>query len=281
MENKTVLITGATAGIGLETAKALVKRGAQVNFIARNEIKAREAQKLLQDLGNGREVRYYIADLSKQRDVRQVAGKIKKDLPVIDVLLNNAGCVYRHFELSEDSIEMTMATNHFAYFLLTMLLLDEVKAAEKGRIVNVASESADWAKIDFESFTKKKSYFIMKAYGQSKLANIMFTKSLSEQLKGTQVTVNCLHPGRVKTKIGEKNTDWLASSVWNMFVNLTGVSVEEGAKTSIYLASSTEVEGVTGKYFSRCKPIKYNRLVNDEKLRQRLWDKTLELCPIE
>lgn len=280
MKGKVVLITGATAGIGLETAKVLARKGANVHFIARDKTKAIGVRELLIKEGNGRPSNFYIADLSSQKSIRAVVKEIQKDLPVIDVLINNAGAVFDDFMLSPDGIEMTIATNHFSYFLLTNLLLEQIKLSKEGRIVNVSSGSNRHGKIVLDSFTNSKGYQIMKAYAQSKLANILFTIHLSDLLKDTGVTVNCLHPGRVRTDIGKKNTGWLASTAWSAFVKLSGVTVEEGAKTSIYLASSPEVKDVTGKYFSECKEDNYNLSADDTALQQALWNRSVELCPV-
>lgn len=281
MKGKNVLITGATSGIGLETAIKLVRMGASVHFIARNKTKAIGIRELLINEGNGRPSHFYIADLSNQNSIREIIPLIKKDLKVIDVLINNAGAVFQNFTLSNDGIEMTMATNHFSYFLLTNLLLEEIKASKEGRIVNVSSGSNRQGKIDFESFTQNKNYQVIRAYCQSKLANILFTKYLSELLKDHHVTVNCLHPGRVRTDIGKKNTGKFASLAWSLFLKISSVSVEKGAETSIYLASSNQVKNITGTYFSNCQPEAYNALADDEDLQKALWQKSLELCPIE
>ena len=281
MKGKNVLITGATSGIGLETAINLVRKGASVHFIARNKTKAIGIRELLINEGSGRPCNFYIADLSSQESIRAIIPLIKKDIKVIDVLINNAGGVYQDFTLSKDGIEMTIATNHFSYFLLTNLLLDQIKASKAGRIVNVSSGSNRHGKINLESFTQNKSYQILRAYSQSKLANILFTKHLSELLKDDHVTVNCLHPGRVRTDIGKKNTGSISSLAWSLFLKISSVSVQKGAETSIYLASSEEVKKMTGTYFSKCQPDAYNSLADDGNLQNELWEKSLELCPID
>lgn len=280
MKGKIVLITGATAGIGLETAKVLVRKGAQVHFIARDKTKAIGVREVLISEGGGRSSNFYIADLSSQQSIRNAVSAIRKDLPRIDILINNAGAVFDEFTLSPDHIEMTIATNHFSYFLLSMLLLDQLKASPEARIVNVSSGSNRHGSINLESFTDDKGYNIMRAYAQSKLANILFTIQLSKILSDTNITVNCLHPGRVRTDIGKKNTGWLASTAWSLFLKLSSVTVEEGAKTSIYLASSPEVKNITGKYFSECKVDSYNKSADDPALQEALWNKSLELCPL-
>ncbi|MCX6198154.1 MAG: SDR family oxidoreductase [Bacteroidetes bacterium] len=279
MKNRNVIITGGNAGIGLATSIALAKQGANVYFVSRGKDKAEEAVKTIVAESGNKNIKYFVANLSSQKSIRQLASEIKNEMSVIDVLINNAGGTFSDFTLSEDGLEMTIATNHFAYFLLTNLLLDSIKKSDYARIVNVASGSHYQGKIDFESFTKNKSYFVMKAYGQSKLANVLFTNELAERLKGTNVTVNSLHPGFVKTQIGNKNASWYSGLFWSI-VTLGAISVEDGAKTSVYLASSPEVKGVTGNYFDKCKVKKAAALALDKELGKQLWQKSEELCPI-
>jgi len=271
MQNKNVLITGGNAGIGLATAVALAKKGATVSIVSRSKEKAETAvQQINKESGNNKAV-YFLADLSSQKSIRELAEKVMREIPVLDVLINNAGGVFPAFKLSVDGLEMTMATNHFAYFLLTNLLLENIKKSNYARIVNVASGSHYKGKIDFESFKKDKGYFILKAYEQSKLANVLFTQELAERLKDTQVTANALHPGFVKTDIGNKGTQWYAKFFWSLAARLGAISVEDGAKTSIYLASSDEVKNVSGKYFDKCKAKTPADLTNDLKLQKELW----------
>ena len=280
MKNKNILITGGNAGIGLATATALAKQGANIYIVSRSKEKAEEGVKEIVDASGNKNVKYFLANLSSQKSIRQLAVEIKKDISVLDVLINNAGATFTDFELSEDGLEMTIATNHFAYFLLTNLLLDLIKKAEAGRIVSVSSGSHYSGKIDFESFTKKKSYFVMKAYAQSKLANVLFTKELATQLKQTNVTANCLHPGFVKTHIGNKNATWYSDLVWSIATKLGAITMEDGAKTSVYLASSPDVKNVSGKYFDKCKEKEPSALSLDVTLQKELWKRSLALCAI-
>ena len=271
MKDRIVLVTGASSGIGLETAKQLAAQGAQLVLVARSEDKLKEAVATIKAQTPSANVKYYIADFSSQKSVRNLAQNITRNYTKLDVLINNAGCVVPEFQLTEDGLEKTIATNHFAYFILTNELLPLVKKSDYARIVNVASGSHYQGKIDFESFTKEKGYFIMKAYAQSKLANVLFTYELAERLKGTQVTVNCLHPGFVKTEIGNKKTNWYSSLFWSLGTMLGGISVQNGAKTSVYLASSPEVKGVSGKYFDKCKAVEPNKDAYNTDLRKQLW----------
>ena len=277
MKNKTVIVTGGNAGIGYETALGIAKLGATTYIISRDETKAKAAVEQLKAESHNLAIDYFIADFSSQKSVRQVAERIKQKLTVIDVLVNNAGGVYPSFALSEDGLEMTIATNHFGPFLLTNLLLPLIEKSSEGRIVNVSSRSHYRGKIDFESFTKEKGYFVMKAYEQSKLANVLFTPILAERLKSKNITVNSLHPGVVKTDIGKKGTPAYIRWFWSMFTFLGGISVEDGAKTSIYLASSNEVKNVTGKYFDLCKVKEESALAKDKNLAKQLWAETERL----
>jgi len=280
MKDKIILITGGSAGIGLATAEALAEKGAEIILAARNEEKLKQAAQQIESKSGVKKVKYYVADFSSQKSIRSLAENVKKDYQKIDVLINNAGGVFPEFKLSEDGLEMTIATNHFAYFLLTNLLLDLVKKSDYARIVNVASGSHYSGKIDFESFTKNKGFFILKAYAQSKLANVLFTAYLADRLQGSQVTVNCLHPGFVKTDIGNKGTTWYSKLFWTLSSSIAGISTEAGAKTSIYLASSDEVKGVSGKYFDKCMLKDPAPLAKDKDLQKELWRVSEQLCPI-
>jgi NAD(P)-dependent dehydrogenase (short-subunit alcohol dehydrogenase family) len=280
MKDKIVLITGSSSGIGLATAEALAAKGAQVILAARSEDRLKEAVAHITSKTGNKNISYHTADFSSQKSIRALADQIKNNYPRIDVLINNAGGVFPEFKLNEDGLEMTIATNHFAYFLLTNLLLDLIKKSDYARILNVASGSHYQGKIDTESFTKNKGYFILNAYAQSKLANVLFTFHLAEKLKGTQVTVNCLHPGFVKTDIGNKDTQWYSRLFWTLSSKLAGISVESGAKTSVYLASSDAVKGVTGKYFDKCKEKEPAPLAKDEQLQKDLWNISALFCPI-
>lgn len=280
MKGRNVIITGGNAGIGLATSIALAKQGANIYIVSRSKDKAEEAVKKIIAESENKYVTYFVANLSSQKSIRQLASEIKNQLPVIDVLINNAGGTFSDFTLSDDGLEMTIATNHFAYFLLTNLLLDLINKSDYARIVNVASGSHYKGKIDFESFSKRKNYFIMKAYEQSKLANVLFTNELADRLKETSVTVNSLHPGFVKTQIGNKNATWYSNLFWSLATKLGAISVEEGAKTSVYLASSSEVKNITGKYFDKCKEKKPAVFALDKELGKTLWKRSEELCPL-
>ncbi len=275
MNGKTIVITGGNDGIGYETALALARKGANIIIVSRNEQKAKEAVDHIKAAGNGN-AQYVIADLSSQQSIRKAAAEIRNKVEKIDVLINNAGGTFGQFALTEDGYEKTIATNHFAYFLLTGLLLDLIVKSDYARIVNVSSDSHYRGKIDFDSFFKNNGYFVLRAYEQSKLANVLFTVELAERLKKTQVTVNALHPGFVKTRIGAKSEHPVAF-LWNLMTSIGAITVEKGAATSVYLASSPEVKGITGKYFAKCKQKAAKPIANDAALRKKLWEASEKL----
>lgn len=272
MKNKTILITGASSGLGLQAAKELSGQGHEIILLCRNQEKGNAAVSDIQSFSGNNKIHLYTADLSVHTSVAEVAGKIKKDFTKLDVLLNNAGAVFDEFKLSADGLEMTIANNHFNYFWLTHYLLDLLKNAGNARIVNVASDSHYKAKnIDIESFTQKKKYFVLSAYEQSKLANVLFTYSLAEKLQPFGITVNALHPGFVYTPIGSKNGNAFFGMVWNTASKLFGKKVEDGAQSHIYLAGSEEVNGITGKYFHNCKAKPSSAISYDQRLQNLLW----------
>lgn len=282
---KTIVITGGSDGIGLQTAKSLAATNAHIIITGRNKEKTENAVRLIKETSNNYRVSHYLVDFLDFQSVRYVAKEIDDSVDKIDVLINNAGATFSNFQLSKDGLEKTMATNHFAHFLLTGLLLPKIQLAHSARIINVSSHShysAPSGGIDFESIKTNKGYFIMKAYAQSKLANVLFTISLAEKLKAQSITVNSLHPGAIKTNIGNKpDMNWLHSLAWTVLQKTMGLSIEQGAKTSIYLASSDEVNNISGKYFSstnrfnitwqKPKIVVPLHWANDGELRQELW----------
>lgn len=272
MNNKTILISGANSGLGFEAARQLAKQGHEIILLCRNREKGEQAVKDIRAFSGNSKIHLYAANLAVQKSVEQVAEQIKKDFSKLDVLLNNAGGVFSKFELSPDGIEMTIANNHFNYFWLTYYLFDLLKKGTDARIVNVASDSHYQAKtIDIESFYKKKNYFVLKAYEQSKLANVLFTYYLAEKAKPFNITVNALHPGFVYTPIGSKNGNTFFGVVWSTFSKLFGLTVEKGAGSHIYLAGSDDVKGITGKYFHNCKAKKSSAASYDKNLQVLLW----------
>ena len=271
LAGKTALVTGATAGIGQVAARELARRGARVIVVGRSPSKCEATTDLIRRESGNPLVESLVADLSSQADVRKLADEVKARCPRLDILLNNAGAMFTKRRESVDGIEMTFALNHLGYFLLTNLLLDLLKASAPGRVVSVASEAHRMvSKVDFKDIEGKRKYGGWHAYGQSKLANILFTDELARRVAGTGVTANSLHPGFVASNFTEGN----GAMGWFMrrLAGLIAISVEDGAKTSIYLAASPEVEGVTGRYFANSRPAEPRKPALDEAAAERLWE---------
>jgi NAD(P)-dependent dehydrogenase (short-subunit alcohol dehydrogenase family) len=275
MQGKVCMVTGATAGIGMSTAEALAGMGATMVVVGRNREKCESVvARFKRDTGN-QEVSYLLADLSSQDQIRSLASEFLEKYSRLDVLVNNAGGIFLLRRKSEDGIEMTFALNHLNYFLLTNLLLDRIKASAPSRIIMVSSNSHRGKHLDFDNLEGKGLENPMTAYGRTKLCNVLFTYELARRLADTGVTVNALHPGFVSTDIA-KNNGWLVR-LFQPLVMRSALPMEVGAQTSIYLASSLEVEGVTGKYFARKKAIESDPASNDETAAKRLWQVSAEM----
>lgn len=275
MKDKICMVTGATSGIGLVTAQVLAQQGATVIMVGRNPEKGTAiVARIQQETGNPA-VEFILADLSVQAQVRRMVQEFRRRYSCLDVLINNAGGFFMKRQLSADGIELTFALNHLSVFLLTNLLLDTLKASVPARIVNVSSDAHKRAQINFKDLELERKYNGMKAYGQSKLAVVLFTYELERQLEGTQVTVNALHPGFVATNIGQNNGRLV--KLFAPLIRLMALSPKEGAETSIYLASSPDVAGVTGKYFGKKKAARSSPASYDETAAQRLWEISAEM----
>ncbi len=269
MKDKICIITGASSGMGLATAAALAGKGATLGLVSRNRSKGETVVKSITEKTKNSKIELFIADLSSQADIRKLANEIKTKFPKIDVLINNAGGINPKRIVTIDGFELTFAVNHLAYFLFTNLLLENLKAAPKARIVSVASVASNYGKINFKDLNFEKKYYSFKAYAQSKLANIIFTYELANRLKGTNVTANCLHPGMVKTRFATEMNNYFGF-FWKL-INPILITAEKGAETAIWLASSPEVEGISGKYFKEKKEVKSIRSSYDIATQQRLW----------
>lgn len=278
MDGKVVLITGGTSGIGKATATALAAMGARVVLTGRNEERGERAVEEIQR-ESGSEVSLMLADLAVQADVRRLAEEFQERHDRIDVLVNNAGVVQSERTETTDGIEATLAVNHLAPFLLTNLLLDLLKRSASSRIITLASEAERWAKMDLDDLQSRRKYKGMQVYGMTKLANIMFTFELAEILRGTGVTANCVHPGAVNTNFATNN--WGVMTLLFRAFKPFMRSPEQGADTVIYLASSPDVEGMTGKYLSDRKLITASDMAYDEDLRKRLWNISEELTGLK
>lgn len=279
MQNKTILITGATNGIGLETARGLARQGARLVLVGRDPIKSeRVVAELKTTTGNDR-IDLLIADLSVQASIRALAAQVLERYPRLDGLVNNAGGVFDPRTTTADGIETTWAVNHLAYFLLTHLLLDRLKASAPARVVSVSSDAHLGGSLRIEDPEYKNGgYTSFGAYSQSKLANVLFTSELARRLAGTGVTANSLHPGFVRTGFGTRTMGWLSPIV--AVVTRLGMRPDQGAATSIYLASSPDVEGVSGLYFSQKKPARVSAQAQDADLARRLWTLSEHQCGI-
>jgi NAD(P)-dependent dehydrogenase (short-subunit alcohol dehydrogenase family) len=270
MTGKTVLITGATNGIGKIAAIELARMGASVSIVARNRSKGLVVLEEITRETNNVQTELFIADLSSMADVRKLAQEFTAKHATLDVLLNNAGAFYSERKLSADGLEMTFALNHMSYFLLTNLLLPTLKATANARVVSVSSAAHFQGKLDFANLQGEQKFSGWKAYGDSKLENVLFTFALARRLAGSSVTANCLHPGFVKTGFADGNSGWF-STVFGIVKNLFAISVEEGAKTMIHLAASPEVAGVTGKYFDKSKAVASSAASLDQAVQEQLW----------
>ena len=271
MEGKTCLITGGSDGIGYAAARELARMGARVVIVGRNAAKTDEAvQRIIAETGNPA-VDRLLADLSSQREVRRLAAEALQRLPRLDVLLNNAGAIFLSNQRSVDGLEMTFALNHIGYFLLTTLLLDRLRQSAPSRIINVSSSShGSPGRFRLEDLPKPGGNRGYRAYGRSKLCNILFTYELARRLEGENITVNALHPGLVQTNIARNNG--LLGRVVNFFIGARGMDADKGAETLVYLASSPQVEGVTGRFFVDCRAVPSSALSYDTELAARLWD---------
>jgi retinol dehydrogenase 14 len=274
MTGKTCVVTGATAGIGKETAVALAAAGARVAIVCRTRDRGERALAEIRQRSGG-DVVLFVADLGSQRAVRVLAARLTAALPRVDVLVNNAGLVLDERVLTEDGLETTFAVNHIGYFLLARLLEPKLCASAPARIVNVASGAHRGATIRFDDLMGARAYDGWKAYKQSKLANIVFTYELARRLAGTGVTANCLHPGAVATSFGKAGPALirLAVRIGRPFMK----SPARGAVTSIYLASSAAVQGVSGKYFVNRREARSSDESYDPEVAARLWKVSEEL----
>ena len=275
----TVLVTGATGGIGLQTAEVLAQMGHSVLVHGRDPRKGQAAVEQIRRTATGNPgVRYLQADFASLRQVRALAAEVVASVPRLDVLINNAGCGNISRSVTADGYETTFAVNHLAPFLLTNLLLDVLRKSAPARIVNVASRAHRNQEMDFEDLMSVRDYRVMRTYGRSKLANIIFTRTLAKRLAGSNVTANCLHPGLVATGIGQTNL--LARLGWKLVVLLRGgISVAEGAKTSLYLATSPDLEGRSGGYYAKCHPAELQTRAEAvaDAVGERLWKVSEEL----
>lgn len=274
MHGKVCLVTGATSGIGLVTARELARWGARLVLVGRNPARCDAAVAHIQAATGSREIEVLRADLSSQEAIRTLARQFLERHSRLDVLVNNAGGMWLRREVSVDGLEMTFAVNHLAYFLLTQLLLDAFKAAAPARVVNVASEAHRGAVLNFDDLQAERRYSGWRQYCRSKLMNLLFTYELARRIDGTAVTVNAMHPGWIATGFGGNN-GW-RGYVWQAVARCFARSPEEGARTVLYLASSPEVAGTSGRYFVRERAVASSPASYDEAAAKRLWQVSAE-----
>lgn len=275
MRGKICMITGANAGIGKATALGLAKLRATVVMVCRDQGRGQAALEEIKRESDNAAVELMLADLSSQSAIRRLAAEYKRTHDRLHVLINNAGVIARQRALTEDGIELIFAVNHLACFLLTNLLLDSLKTSAPARIVNVTSSAESFGAINFADLMTAQNYTAMRAHAQAQLANVMFTYELARRLGGTGVTVNCLNPGAVRTKIAQDMGGWfgLMARIARPFAQ----TPEQGAETSLYLATSSEVEGISGKYFEKKKEKPTSQKSYDRVVTQRLWQVCAEL----
>jgi NAD(P)-dependent dehydrogenase (short-subunit alcohol dehydrogenase family) len=279
MDGKVVLVTGSTDGIGKRTAYSLASKGAIVLLHGRNSLRGENVKEEIHSATGNTSLQFFQAELSSAKDIQKLANQIKESHGRLDVLINNAGTFQQEQRLNDDGLEKTFAVNYLAQFQLTHELLDLLKRSASGnasgnassRIVNVAS-AAHWnaSAMDWSNLQGEKRYDGYDAYARSKLAVVLFTYALARRLEGTGVTANCLHPGVIRTKLLRAG-----------FGDYPGDTPENGARTSVYLASSPEVEGISGRYFEKCKPVRSSPISYDLELQERLWRISTELTELQ
>ncbi len=270
LAGKTILVTGGTSGIGYIAARSLAGMGASVAIVGHHAARARDAAARIQRETGATNVQALVADLSSLEQVRALAEQVQQRYPRLDVLLNNAGGVFIGRQTTVDGYERTFTINHLAPFLLTNLLLDRLKADAPARIITVSSMAHQGQRIHLDDLNQeRRGYSAWRAYGESKLANILFTYALARRLAGSGVTANTLHPGFVATNFARNN-----GPLWQFFMTLArpfAISPQRGAQTSIYLASSPEVATVSGRYFVKCKPAHSSSASTDVDAEEGLW----------
>jgi NAD(P)-dependent dehydrogenase (short-subunit alcohol dehydrogenase family) len=276
MQGHVVVITGATSGIGEVAADRLAAKGARIVFIARDRARGEETLRHLNAIAPGVGHAAHYADLSRIAEMKRVSAEIAAAEPRIDVLVNNAGALFNARRVTEDGLEMTFATNHMSYFVVSNLL--KSRMGQGGRIVSTASDAHKGARLDFDDLQSGKSYSGFGVYGRSKLCNILFTRELARRLAGTGITANCLHPGFVATRFGDRSGGILSFAV--RAAKNFALTPEQGASTIIYLTSSPDVEGKTGGYYVKNAPATPTKEAQNEDDAKRLWEISARLAGI-
>jgi NAD(P)-dependent dehydrogenase (short-subunit alcohol dehydrogenase family) len=275
MRGKVVVITGATSGIGFVAAETLARMGARLVLVARDRTRGEATLQRLREAGPQAVHSIYYADLSTISEMKRVAAEIAVAEPRIDVLINNAGAIFNSRQLTADGLEMTFATNHMSYFVVTLGLADRLRATPGARVVNTSSDAHKGARLDFDDLQSAKRYRGFPVYGKSKLCNILFTRELAKRWRDTGVTVNCLHPGFVSTRFGDQSGGAFQRVIG--IAKFFAISPEKGAETIIYLATSDDVANQSGAYFYKCHPLNPTKEAQDGQAAQRLWDESSRL----
>jgi NAD(P)-dependent dehydrogenase (short-subunit alcohol dehydrogenase family) len=279
MQGKVVVITGGTSGIGQVSAERLATMGARILLVARSKSRGEATLARLRELAPGQPHSVRYGDVSRLSGLNRLVAEIKVAEPRIDVLINNAGALFGERQVTEEGLELTFATNHMSYFVLTVGLRDALLAAGAARVINTSSHAHYRAKIDFDDLQFEHDYKGFPSYCRSKLCNILFTRALARRLAGTGVTVNSLHPGFVNTRFGDQSGGWTARIFG--FLKLAAISPEKGAETIVYLASSNDVAKTSGLYFYKSKPVEPSKVAQDDAVAERLWQETAKLAGIK
>ncbi|MEE4287671.1 MAG: SDR family oxidoreductase [Mariniphaga sp.] len=275
MENKICLITGCNSGIGKVTAIELAKKGFEIIMLVRDSEKSRMAYEEIKSASGGKVTLKYV-DLASLDSIKKISEEITSQYERIDVLINNAGIFKRKFGKSADSFEMTLAVNYFATFALSILMIPLLEKSKQARIINLTSELYKRGKVNLDNDFAIEKFNGNKAYPNSKLLVVYFTRELSKRLASKNITVNCVHPGVVGTDVFREYPKWFAK-----FLNLVISKPAEGAKPTIFLASSEDLINTTGKYFCKSKPKEIDKIANDSDLMEKIWVKTEELTGIK
>jgi retinol dehydrogenase 12 len=275
MRGKTVVITGGTSGIGEVAAVALAKMGARIVLVARDKSRGDATLARLRDGAPGTAHSIHFADLLRLAEMKRVAAQIADRESRVDMLINNAGALFATRRLTEDGLERTFALNHMAYFVMTAGLRERLLSSGHARIINTASAAHQGATLDFDDLQSAKSFGATKAYGRSKLCNILFTRELARRLQGTGVTANCLHPGFVATRFGDQSGGLISGLVW--LAKFFAISPARGAETILYLASSPDIAETTGQYFYKSMPTTPSPWAQDDRFALLLWQRSAAL----
>jgi NAD(P)-dependent dehydrogenase (short-subunit alcohol dehydrogenase family) len=278
MGGKVVVITGATSGIGWVAAEKLARMGARIVMIARDRTRGDATLTRLREAGPRAAHSAHYADLSTIAEMQRVVGEIAAVEPRVDVLINNAGALFSSRQVTTDGVEMTFATNHMSYFVVTLGLADRLRATPGARVVNTSSDAHRRARLDFDDLQSARGYRGFPVYGRSKLCNILFTRELAKRWIDTGVTVNCLHPGFVSTRFGDQSGGMFQRLI--QVAKLFAISPEEGAETIIYLATSDEVAKQTGRYFYKCRAVNPTKEAQDDEAARRLWEESARLAGV-